>query len=96
MELKLSEMPVTFISPHKDVRNRITLRPVPARIIAQAAVSHLSLALLATSSELAETNIRTFMAMAIIVKIFLIVLLQSWNQESSLPSLPRVQKEVHM
>ena len=70
-------MPVTFISPHRDVKNKITLIPVPIRIIEQAADSHLSLLLFVTISELAETNIRTFIASAIIVNIVLIVLLQS-------------------
>lgn len=70
-------MPVTFISPHRDVKNKITLIPVPTRIIEQAADSHLSLLLFVTISELTETNIRTFIASAIIVNIVLIVLLQS-------------------
>ena len=64
-------------SPHRDVKNKITLIPVPTRIIEQAADSHLSLLLFVTISELAETNIRTLIASAIIVNIILIVLLQS-------------------
>ena len=70
-------MQVTFFSPHRDVKNKITLIPVPIRIIEQAADSPLSLLLFVTISELAETNIRTLMASAIIVNIVLIVLLQS-------------------
>ena len=64
-------------SPHRDVKNKTTLIPVPTRIIEQAADSHLSLLLFVTISELAETNIRTLIASAIIVNIVLIVLLQS-------------------
>ena len=63
--------------PHRDVKNKITLIPVPIRIIEQAADSPLSLLLFVTISELAETNIRTLIASAIIVNIVLIVLLQS-------------------
>ena len=63
--------------PHRDVKNKITLIPVPIRIIEQAADSPLSLLLFVTISELAETNIRILIASAIIVNIVLIVLLQS-------------------
>lgn len=64
-------------SPHRDVKNKITLIPVPIRIIEPAADSHLFLLLFVTISKLVEANIRMLIASAIIVNIVLIVLLQS-------------------